>query len=139
MLKVCSRCKQSKDVSQFPRNTNSRDGYNWYCKACARQMGIKYRMPKSYKACHEKYNEQCAYCKSSQNLEVHHLHGKLQEGVDDLILVCRDCHLKICHNGCFHFRYFICCRCNHQWPSEQPHPRICPKCKSAYWDKSRIR
>lgn len=27
-----------------------------------------------------------------------------------------------------------CCRCDHEWISKQEHPKICPHCKSAYWD-----
>lgn len=30
-----------------------------------------------------------------------------------------------------------CLRCNHEWPSKQSHPTICPKCKSPYWDKEK--
>ena len=32
---------------------------------------------------------------------------------------------------------YKCLRCGHEWPSKQPHPRVCPKCKSPYWDKER--
>ncbi len=31
----------------------------------------------------------------------------------------------------------ICLRCTHQWVSKQKHPRVCPKCKSPYWDKEK--
>lgn len=28
------------------------------------------------------------------------------------------------------------CRCGHEWlPRQEGTPRICPKCKSAYWDR----
>lgn len=31
-----------------------------------------------------------------------------------------------------------CERCDHQWvPREEERPRVCPKCKSPYWDKPR--
>lgn len=31
---------------------------------------------------------------------------------------------------------FVCERCTHKWiPSSQTKPRVCPKCKSPYWDK----
>jgi len=30
-----------------------------------------------------------------------------------------------------------CLRCNHEWPTKQDRPIICPKCKSAYWDKEK--
>ena len=33
---------------------------------------------------------------------------------------------------------FRCDRCGHQWvPREEDYPRVCPKCKSPYWDKPR--
>ena len=33
---------------------------------------------------------------------------------------------------------FECERCGHQWaPREKGKPRVCPKCKSPYWDKER--
>lgn len=32
-----------------------------------------------------------------------------------------------------------CKRCGHQWYPHQPEVRICPKCKSPYWDKERTR
>ena len=31
-----------------------------------------------------------------------------------------------------------CERCSHKWaPRTEEHPRVCPKCKSPYWDKPR--
>ena len=30
---------------------------------------------------------------------------------------------------------FKCLRCSHEWASKQEHPRICPRCKSPYWDR----
>jgi rubrerythrin len=31
---------------------------------------------------------------------------------------------------------FICTRCNHSWYPRSPEPpRVCPKCKSPYWDR----
>ena len=35
---------------------------------------------------------------------------------------------------------FVCERCGHTWvPRTERRPTICPKCKSPYWDKPRIR
>lgn len=32
-----------------------------------------------------------------------------------------------------------CLRCDHKWSPRRPEkPRICPKCKSPYWDKARL-
>lgn len=30
-----------------------------------------------------------------------------------------------------------CKRCNHEWYPKQPEVRLCPKCKSPYWDRER--
>ena len=31
-----------------------------------------------------------------------------------------------------------CERCKHQWvPREKDYPKVCPKCKSPYWDRPR--
>jgi Zn finger protein HypA/HybF involved in hydrogenase expression len=30
-----------------------------------------------------------------------------------------------------------CKRCGHEWYPKQPDVRICPKCKSPYWDRDR--
>lgn len=32
-----------------------------------------------------------------------------------------------------------CKRCGHSWYPRQPEVRICPKCKSPYWDKDRTK
>ena len=33
-----------------------------------------------------------------------------------------------------------CNRCDHKWYSRTPNePKVCPKCKSPYWNKERIR
>lgn len=33
---------------------------------------------------------------------------------------------------------FRCERCGHEWvPRNEPEPRVCPKCKSPYWDRPR--
>ena len=35
-------------------------------------------------------------------------------------------------------RRFICERCEHEWvPRRDGEPRVCPKCKSPYWNKPR--
>jgi len=29
---------------------------------------------------------------------------------------------------------FKCSKCNHEWATKRDRPRMCPRCKSAYWD-----
>jgi hypothetical protein len=33
---------------------------------------------------------------------------------------------------------YRCVRCGHEWiPRKDDHPRVCPKCKSPFWDRER--
>ena len=33
---------------------------------------------------------------------------------------------------------YLCERCLHAWlPRDEDYPKVCPKCKSPYWDKPR--
>jgi hypothetical protein len=41
LLKVCSKCKQEKTRSCFSNRTNSPDGKQRYCKACAAESSVK--------------------------------------------------------------------------------------------------
>ncbi len=37
---------------------------------------------------------------------------------------------------------FLCERCSHRWILKQPNlpePKVCPKCKSTYWNQPRMR
>lgn len=42
------------------------------------------------------------------------------------------------HNGNFHRLAIICKRCGHRWLPKAFRQRVCPKCKSPYWDKERV-
>ena len=33
----------------------------------------------------------------------------------------------------------ICLRCGHKWIAQVDNPVSCPRCKSSYWNKPRIR
>jgi len=34
-------------------------------------------------------------------------------------------------------KQLICKRCKHEWTPRKEEVRICPKCKSPYWDRER--
>lgn len=34
-------------------------------------------------------------------------------------------------------KIFKCFRCRHEWASKMDNPRVCPKCKSPYWDREK--
>ena len=139
MNKRCSGCKQSKDVSEFTKNSHAKDGLNWYCRDCVRDRHKGYKR-QIYKQVFEKYNNKCAICGSKENLQVHHIVNRGQEDINQLTLLCKKCHFSEGHpNGRWNTKhaYHRCLRCNHEWPSKQAHPTICPKCKTPYWDKEK--
>jgi len=35
-------------------------------------------------------------------------------------------------------RIVVCIRCGHSWATRM-NPKCCPKCKSPYWNKQRVR
>ncbi|MCE7792632.1 HNH endonuclease [Salipaludibacillus sp. CUR1] len=41
--KICTSCKEEKEVSKFSKNKNSKDGLKNYCKQCASEQGVRYR------------------------------------------------------------------------------------------------
>lgn len=42
-MKMCSKCKDSKSLSEFGKRSSNKDGYNYYCKACERATSQSYR------------------------------------------------------------------------------------------------
>ena len=43
MTKVCTKCKAGKELSEFYKAKESKDGLRGTCKACAKDYGNKYR------------------------------------------------------------------------------------------------
>lgn len=41
-MKKCSKCKQEKNYSEFPKNRTAKDGYNNYCNFCKNQYQKRY-------------------------------------------------------------------------------------------------
>jgi hypothetical protein len=111
-MKICTKCKQSKEFSNFHKDSKTNDGLKCWCIACMRQSRIKFDFehPENYRNKHLKqtygisigqYNEllklqnfRCAIClkhmtESKKGMVVDHSHvtGKV--------------------------RAILCCRCNH--------------------------
>ncbi len=40
-MKICSKCKTPKPLSNFNKHHRSRDGYQWWCKKCKAEWGAK--------------------------------------------------------------------------------------------------
>ena len=139
--KRCSQCHLYKNLVEFNNNINSKDGKQSSCKQCTSEKMKRHRIEITYKAVFEKYNYRCALCGTTERLEVHHLLRKSVEDLDHLILACHDCHIQVLHKGAWNRKAeaYHCNRCGHSWYPKQPEIRICPKCKSPYWDKPRGR
>jgi len=42
MKKICSKCKDEKEIDEFSKNKSRKDGHNNYCKECMRSHSKKY-------------------------------------------------------------------------------------------------
>ena len=51
-MKICSKCKQEKSVTEFHKHQSSKDGLNSWCKSCASKKAKQY-----YYENHEKSKE----------------------------------------------------------------------------------
>lgn len=53
----------------------------------------------------------------------------------------QDLHMAKCpHCGLVFNVECSCGRCDHKWvPRENGEPKVCPSCKSPYWNKPRVR
>lgn len=57
MIKICSKCKQEKDIELFNKRKSSKDGHDSMCKECQRQYDINRRNnPKRQEYC-KNYNK----------------------------------------------------------------------------------
>lgn len=56
-MKICTKCGESKPLSEFNQNSKTRDGLICWCKACARIALAKWKAanPEKVKAAHVKY------------------------------------------------------------------------------------
>ena len=137
-LKTCSKCKEAKDVIEFGKDRSERSGLNTYCKLCSR-INSRKAYEKENKEAFDRAGGKCVLCKSAESLHVHHIYGKRYSSAT--IVVCKHCHLSKCHNGSYGKKVpqHQCNRCDHYWfPSTHNPPKVCPKCKSKYWNKERV-
>lgn len=57
MTKICSKCKQEKDIEQFCKHKNNKDGRSTYCRECQRQYDINRRNNPERIAYNKNYNK----------------------------------------------------------------------------------
>lgn len=82
--KKCSRCKEIKDLSEFGENANRRDGYNYYCNNCRREVEQDARSNKLQ----DKGSKQCRTCKQVKSVEEFDINLASR---NKLKLNCREC------------------------------------------------
>lgn len=120
--KVCTKCKQEKDISDFHKKAKTKDGLRYECKTCRREYGkarylkiksfhAKYHLMRTYGISLEEYNHKlenqrgvCAICtkpcSTGNALAVDHNHktGKIRG------LLCFSCNRRL---GIFENKEFI--------------------------------
>jgi hypothetical protein len=42
-MKICTKCKETKDLDGFPKDSRTKDGYHSSCKTCIKLRDLKYR------------------------------------------------------------------------------------------------
>ena len=42
--KICTKCKKEKHISMFTKNTQTKDGLNYYCGSCTKKLSRKYHL-----------------------------------------------------------------------------------------------
>lgn len=80
LSKICTKCRENKDISEFPRDKYKKDGFSTQCKNCHREYIFK----KKYGISIKEYNEilktqddKCAICNRSQiDNNIHNLTRK---------------------------------------------------------------
>jgi hypothetical protein len=94
--KVCSKCKEEKPLSDFCKNSSSKDGYRANCKSCSRNQvklhynnnkekylsrNLKSREIRRLRVDELKKSKYCIICGESRNycLDFHHIDPKTKE------------------------------------------------------------
>lgn len=119
-MKTCSRCKETKSVSEFSKHHRNKDGLQDWCKSCIRA----YRQSEKSRAanrkavakfflCHPNHRKAknavnyaicagrlprpdslpCYYCPKPAQ-QYHHWHGYEPEHWLDVVPACVECHTK---------------------------------------------
>lgn len=62
-MKTCTKCKVEKDESEFSKNKNYKDGFEYRCKSCVRE----YRQSDTYKEWQKAYQQTGTYVAYTQS------------------------------------------------------------------------
>ncbi len=99
-MKLCSKCKKRKDESEFNKNSNSKDGMQYWCKKCKREYRYRYYRRnrgsvKKYFVYEERHRtidgvkqKRCSKCKKWKDEIQFSKNSKNKDGLD---YNCKDC------------------------------------------------
>ena len=66
LIKICTKCKIEKDINQFCKNKNEKEGLNFQCKSCAKKYLKLWRIlnkEKKYPIEEKIKTKSCSHCK----------------------------------------------------------------------------
>lgn len=129
-MKICSFCKEEKEISEFHKDSSSKDGSTYYCKDCA--------IFKSRKHHRERILNDPQYKRAKRSGWVKRAHGITLDQYEDKLAqqnsVCAICevelfasgpltHLDHCHKT-GKLRAFLCTNCNRGLGQFKDNPTI---------------
>ena len=118
-MKKCCHCKKIKSLEKFSKNRSTKDGYQSYCKVCARKLRKTEKGKESHRICNNRYRNKyrlkhqaklavcyaiktgkivCAKykkCVCGEQARHHHHDSYEPEYWLDVIALCELCHHKL--------------------------------------------
>src|SRR5688572_23465363 len=83
-LKVCTKCKLQKSLTEFHKNKRSKSGCQAYCKTCnniiAKELRLKYSSLETKEVEDKKV---CCCCKNKKNISEYTKNRCRKDGVDE--------------------------------------------------------
>ena len=115
-FKVCTKCKESKSIESFYKQTKASDGLNTWCKTCI-TLGMKLHARKRKQDAILLLGNRCVICNKQYHqsaYDFHHIdkskkemgvakllqsyavtHQRVQKELSKCILVCSNCHREL--------------------------------------------
>jgi hypothetical protein len=85
--KRCSKCRKTKDISEFSKNRKEKDGHSGWCKSCHKEASAKRRLLPKIVPSHKK----CSKCHKTKAISEFH---KAANSSDGHVCLCKVCKSK---------------------------------------------